>query len=53
LIKTELANYLAVWQLKAIRNGDVLVDQPVTGFSAMRTALATCAAKTNRAVITR
>ena len=43
--RTELAGYPDSWQLKALKDGTVLVDQPVTGFKAMVAALTACAAK--------
>ena len=36
-------SYPDAWQLKAIRDGQVLIDQPVTEFKAAVTALEACA----------
>lgn len=44
LSRTELASYPDSWQLKAIKDGTVLVDEPVTGFKAAVAALQACAA---------
>jgi len=40
---TEMDSYPDAWQLKAIRDGQVLVDQPVTEFKVAVTALEACA----------
>ncbi len=42
---TDLDRYPDTWQLKAMKDGEVLVDQPVTEFKAAVTALETCARK--------
>jgi hypothetical protein len=41
----EMESYPDSWQLKAIKDGVVLIDQPVTGFKAAVAALTACAAK--------
>jgi hypothetical protein len=42
---SEMARYPDNWQLKALKDGVVLIDQPVTEFKAAVAALAACAAK--------
>jgi hypothetical protein len=42
---TEMERYPDSWQLKAIKDGQVLIDQPVTEFKAAVAALEACAAK--------
>lgn len=42
---TEMALYPDTWQLKAIKDGEVLIDQPVTEFKAAVAALEACASK--------
>lgn len=42
---SEMGRYPDEWQLKAIKDGAVLIDQPVTQFKAAVAALAVCAAK--------
>jgi opacity protein-like surface antigen len=41
----EMGSYPDDWQLKALKEGVVLIDQPVTEFKAAVAALAACAAK--------
>jgi len=42
---TEMELYPDTWQLKALKDGQVLIDQPVTEFKAAVTALEACARK--------
>ena len=42
---TEMELYPDTWQLKAIKDGQVLIDQPVTEFKAAVAALEACARK--------
>jgi len=42
---TEMETYPDTWQLKAIKDGQVLIDQPVTEFKAAVAALEACARK--------